>query len=133
MLIKVFCVLSMLSKLPPAEGGGGGGGGGGNRLPKEGGVTGFLWNFHRYRLVIYQYETYPIILRNLLSGLSIIRRKEKHKKYYCFPVTTCALIISILPIHFKPARSITRTFSLSPNCSRLEKFYCECTDNQFDI
>ena len=45
MLIKVFCVVSMLSKLPPAvclrgEGGGGGGatgllnkGGGSNRLP----------------------------------------------------------------------------------------------------
>ena len=59
--------------------------------------------------------------------------KEKHKKYYCFPVTTCALIISILIVHFKPARSITRTFSLSPNCSRLERFHCECTDNQFDF
>ena len=46
MLIKVFCVLSMLSKLPPAvclRGGGGGGGatgllnkgGGSNRLPVE--------------------------------------------------------------------------------------------------
>ena len=36
MLIKVFCVVSMLSKLPPAEclGGGGGGGGGGGRLAK---------------------------------------------------------------------------------------------------
>ena len=46
MLVKVFCVVSMLSKLPPAvclrgEGGGGGGGatglqnkgGGSNRLP----------------------------------------------------------------------------------------------------
>ena len=34
--------------------GGGGGGGGGNRLAKQrrGGATGFLWNFHRYRLVI---------------------------------------------------------------------------------
>ena len=47
MLIKVFCVVSMLSKLPPAvclRGGGGGGGGatgllniggGSNRLPVE--------------------------------------------------------------------------------------------------
>ena len=46
MLIKVFCVVSMLSKLPPAVclGGGGGGwgatgllnkGGGSNRLPVE--------------------------------------------------------------------------------------------------
>ena len=45
MLIKVLCVLSMLSKLPPAvclRGGGGGGqtgllnkGGGSNRLPVE--------------------------------------------------------------------------------------------------
>ena len=37
MLIKVFCVLSMLNKLPPGVcwgGGGGGGGGGGNRLAK---------------------------------------------------------------------------------------------------
>ena len=55
MLIKVFCVVSMLSKLPPAvclRGGGGGGGGGQQAcLIKEGGATGFLWNFHRYRLV----------------------------------------------------------------------------------
>ena len=39
MLIKVFCVVSMLSKLPPAvylKGGGGGGGGGGR------GATGLL-------------------------------------------------------------------------------------------
>ena len=35
MLIKVFCVLCMLSKLPPAVClKGGGGGGGGNRLAK---------------------------------------------------------------------------------------------------
>ena len=33
MLIKVFCVLSMLNKLPPGVCWGGGGGGGGNRLP----------------------------------------------------------------------------------------------------
>ena len=39
MLIKVFCVVSMLSKL-----GGGGGGGGGQQACqiKEGGATGFL-------------------------------------------------------------------------------------------
>ena len=47
--------LSMLSKLPPAVclGGGGGGGGGGatGLLNKGGGATGYLWNFHRYRLV----------------------------------------------------------------------------------
>ena len=46
MLIKVFSVLSMLSKLPPAvclAGGGGGGGGGAQAcLIKEGGATGFL-------------------------------------------------------------------------------------------
>ena len=35
MLIKVFCVVSMLNKLPPGcVGGGGGGGGGGYRLAK---------------------------------------------------------------------------------------------------
>ena len=36
LLIKVFCVLSMLNKLPPGVcwRGGGGGGGGGNRLAK---------------------------------------------------------------------------------------------------
>ena len=37
MLIRVFCVVSMLNKLPPGvvleRGGGGGGGGGSNRLP----------------------------------------------------------------------------------------------------
>ena len=32
------------------EGGGGGGGGQQACLIKEGGATGFLWNFHRYRL-----------------------------------------------------------------------------------
>ena len=48
MLIKVFCVLS---KLPPV-GRGGGGGGATGLLNKGGGATGFLWNFHRYRLVI---------------------------------------------------------------------------------
>ena len=60
MLIKVFSVVCMLSKLPPGGGGGGGGGttgllnkGGGwsNRLP--GLVTkSKLWNFHRYWLAI---------------------------------------------------------------------------------
>ena len=29
----------------------GGGGGGGGATGLEGGATGFLWNFHRYRLV----------------------------------------------------------------------------------
>ena len=56
MLIKVLCVLSMLNKLPPGVcwrgGGGGGGGGATGLLNKGGGATGFLWNFHRYRLVI---------------------------------------------------------------------------------
>ena len=33
MLIKVFCVLNMLNKLPPGVCWRGGGGGGGNRLP----------------------------------------------------------------------------------------------------
>ena len=54
MLIKVFCALSMLNKLPPGGvfGGGGGGGGATGLLNKEGGATGFLRNFHRYRLVL---------------------------------------------------------------------------------
>ena len=67
MLIKVFSVLSMLSKLSPGEcwrGGGGGGGGGGGatgllnkgRGPRSNRLPGLvsnnkLWNFHRYRLV----------------------------------------------------------------------------------
>ena len=37
MLVKVFCVLSMLNKLPPGVGGGGGGGGGAPGLLNEGG------------------------------------------------------------------------------------------------
>ena len=45
-LIKVFCILSMLNKLPPGVcwrwGGGGGGGGATGLLNKEGGATGFL-------------------------------------------------------------------------------------------
>ena len=46
MLIKVFCVSSMLSNLPPVVclrgGGGGGGGGATGLLNKGGGATGFL-------------------------------------------------------------------------------------------
>ena len=55
MLIKVFCVVSMLSKLPPAVCLRGGGGG----------ATGFMWNFHRYRLVLHNYviNTLAVILQ----------------------------------------------------------------------
>ena len=47
MLIKVLCF-----ELPPEMCLGGGGGATG-LLNKGGGATGFLWNFHRYRLVQY--------------------------------------------------------------------------------
>ena len=48
-------------------GGGGGGGGGGatGLLNKGGGVTGFLWNFHRYRLVSI-IRTFQFVLINVV-------------------------------------------------------------------
>ena len=62
MLIEVFSVLSMLSKLPPGvcrRGGGGATGllNKGGRLPSLVTKHNKLWNFHRYRLVIIKSAT----------------------------------------------------------------------------
>ena len=57
MLIKVFCVSSMLSKLPPAVclGGGGGGGGGGatGLLNKGGGSNRLPVEFPQVQTIVY--------------------------------------------------------------------------------
>ena len=97
MIIKVFCVVSMLSKLPLAV-----------CLRgeqqacniKEGGATGFLWNFHRYRLVYYNY--------------SLIALDCPLDKFHCSIVST--LGISFTVARFRAYRALPfRIVTLSDN------------------
>ena len=50
-------------------GGGGGGGGATGLLNKGGGATGFLWNFHRYRLVIITKDRMYLLKRQCILCL----------------------------------------------------------------